>query len=264
MTLSVAKLWWSREEVSPGVTLISEPHIHLLLRANLWHVRGRDFDILVDAGNGAAPLRAALPDLLGERTVLVLTHTHVDHMGAAHEFAERWVHPVEAGMLAEPHGGAFLTAAGFGADAREMFVRAGYPPLPEVLLDALPCAGFDPAAHRLLGAPATRLLKEGDAVDLGDRRFEVLHVPGHSPGSIALWDAASGTLFAGDVVYDGPLIDEGPGTSLPDYRASFRKLRALPVEIVHAGHDPSFGRARLHAIMDEYEAKWDAAARGAR
>ena len=45
-------------------------------------------------------------------------------------------------------------------------------------------------------------------VDIGNRHFEVLHLPGHSPGSIGLWEEASGTLFSGDAVYDGPLLDE--------------------------------------------------------
>ena len=48
---------------------------------------------------------------------------------------------------------------------------------------------------------------EGDVIDLGDRAFEVLHLPGHSPGSIGLWDPAAGTLFSGDAIYDGPLLE---------------------------------------------------------
>jgi glyoxylase-like metal-dependent hydrolase (beta-lactamase superfamily II) len=42
-------------------------------------------------------------------------------------------------------------------------------------------------------------------IDTGDRHFEVLHLPGHSPGSIGLWEERSGTLFSGDAIYDGPL-----------------------------------------------------------
>ena len=259
MTLPVAQSWWSREEVSPGVTMISEPHVDVLLRANLWHVRGRDRDLLIDAGNGIATLRPAFPDLVGDaRTVLALTHTHVDHMGAAHEFAERWVHPIEAEKLADPGAGYSLFSEKFDPALKDMFVRAGYPPLPEIIVDALPWAGYDLASYGLVGAPATRLLHAGEVIDLGDRSFEVLHVPGHSPGSIALWDAATGTLFAGDVVYDGPLLYEGRGMSVPDYVASFEMLRALPVEMVHAGHDPSFGRARLHEIIDDYLRRWTA------
>ncbi len=66
-------------------------------------------------------------------------------------------------------------------------------------------------------APPTRLLDDGDVVDCGDRSFEVLHLPGHSPGSIGLWEAASGILFSGDAVYDGPLLDELDGSDIDDY-----------------------------------------------
>ena len=92
-------------------------------------------------------------------------------------------------------------------------------------------------------APATRLLADGDVVDLGDRAFEVLHLPGHSPGSIGLWEAATGVLFSGDAVYDGPLLDELDGSDVDGYVATMRRLRELPVTVVHAGHEPSFGRA---------------------
>ena len=51
-------------------------------------------------------------------------------------------------------------------------------------------------------------------VDIGNRHFEVLHLPGHSPGSIGLWEEASGTLFSGDAVYDGPLLDELPTSNI--------------------------------------------------
>jgi glyoxylase-like metal-dependent hydrolase (beta-lactamase superfamily II) len=96
------------------------------------------------------------------------------------------------------------------------------------------------------------LATEGDVVDLGDRAFEVLHLPGHSPGSIGLWEAKTGTLFSGDAIYDGPLLDEVPGANAATYVATMRRLRDLPVEVVHGGHDPSFGRARLVELVDAY------------
>ena len=89
-------------------------------------------------------------------------------------------------------------------------------------------------------------------VDIGNRHFEVLHLPGHSPGSIGLWEEASGTLFSGDAVYDGPLLDELPTSNIADYLATMGRLRELPVRIVHAGHDPSFGRDRLVELCDAY------------
>ena len=89
-------------------------------------------------------------------------------------------------------------------------------------------------------------------VDLGDRAFEVLHLPGHSPGSIGLWEAATGVLFSGDAVYDGPLLDELDGSDIEAYLATMDRLRQLPVTVVHGGHEPSFGRERLVEICERY------------
>ena len=98
-------------------------------------------------------------------------------------------------------------------------------------------------------------MSEGNIVDLGNRAFEVLHLPGHSPGSIGLWEAATGTLFSGDAIYDGPLLDEIDGSHIPTYIRTMKRLRELPVQIVHAGHDPSFGRQRLVELVDAYLGK---------
>jgi glyoxylase-like metal-dependent hydrolase (beta-lactamase superfamily II) len=82
--------------------------------------------------------------------------------------------------------------------------------------------------------------------------FEILHLPGHSPGSMGLWEASSGTLFSGDAIYDGPLLDELPGSDIETYVRTMRRLAKLPARIVHAGHDPSFDGARLRELAQEY------------
>ena len=100
------------------------------------------------------------------------------------------------------------------------------------------------------------MLDEGDAIDLGDRVFTVLHLPGHSPGSIGLWEEKSGVLFSGDAVYrDGPLLDQMPGSDVDAYLRTMERLRDLPVTSVHGGHDPSFGRRCLSAIVEDYLAR---------
>lgn len=256
--LPVAERCYHHEEVEPGITLIQEPHVDVLERSNLWHLRGRDRDLLIDGGMGIVPLRPSFPGLFAREPVAIATHTHLDHVGALHEFAERWAHPAEAGALAHPRP-ASLIAADMDPGLRRMFVAAGYPPLGEFLIEALPYPGYDLRAYRLHPAPATRLLEDGDVVDTGDRQFTVLHLPGHSPGGIALWEPATGTLFAGDVIYDGPLLYEGRGMGVGDYARSLRRLRDLPVRVVHAGHDPSFGRERMLEIIERYLARWGAA-----
>ncbi len=80
------------------------------------------------------------------------------------------------------------------------------------------------------------------------------------PGGIALWEAKTGTLFSGDTLYDGGLVDDLEHSDVADYAASLARLRALPVEVVHGGHCPSFGRARLHALVDAQFQAWDARA----
>ena len=256
--LPTADTWYDRLVVEPGVTMLREPHVDVLIRANMWHVRGRDRDLLIDGGMGIVALRPAFPDLFELRPVLaVASHTHVDHIGALHEFAERAVHAIEAEGLADPEPFP-LTSEDLDPAMRAIFVAAGYPPLGEFLIEALPHQWYDIGGYRQHPAPATRLLADGDMIDLGDRAFEVLLLPGHSPGGVALWEAASGTLFAGDVIYDGPLLYEGGGTDVGDYIASLRRLRPLPVRMVHAGHDDSFGADRMREIIDTYLARWGA------
>jgi glyoxylase-like metal-dependent hydrolase (beta-lactamase superfamily II) len=256
--LPVAPDWFRQQDMGGGLTLIVEPHVDVLMRANIWHLRGRDHDLLIDGGLGVAPLRPALPGLFaGRDTVALATHTHADHIGAIHEFEQRWVHPVEAASLASPRRGS-LISDDIPAETRQRFVAAGYPPLGPALVTAVPHAGYDLRSYALQGAEPTRLIEAGETVDLGDRRFRVLHVPGHSPGSIALFEEATGTLFAGDVIYDGPLLYRGPGMDIADYVSSFALLKSLPVAVVHAGHDDSFGKARLDAIIDGYLARWRA------
>jgi glyoxylase-like metal-dependent hydrolase (beta-lactamase superfamily II) len=77
----------------------------------------------------------------------------------------------------------------------------------------------------------------------------VLHLPGHSPGSIALLDEATCTPFSGDAVYDGIIVDTTPFAHVPTYR---RTMRHLPVRVVHGGHRESFGRDRFVEVCDAY------------
>jgi glyoxylase-like metal-dependent hydrolase (beta-lactamase superfamily II) len=202
----------------------------------MWHVRGRDRSRLFDSGLGVVSLVEQFPWLAARPLLAVMSHTHFDHIGNAHEFAERACHPAEAAILAAPDAVATLASR---YATLEMF-------------ESLPPGGFDPANYRVLPAPATRLVEAGDVIDLGDRHFTVIHVPGHSPGSIALWEAASGVLLSGDAVYDGPLIDDAYHSNAADYRDTMRRMRELPVRVVHGGHYPSFGRDRFRTLIDDY------------
>ena len=65
-------------------------------------------------------------------------------------------------------------------------------------------------------------------IDLGDRALTVLHLPGHTPGEIGLWEETTRTLFSGDCVYEsGVLLDELPESNIADYVLSMERLRDL-------------------------------------
>jgi glyoxylase-like metal-dependent hydrolase (beta-lactamase superfamily II) len=189
--------------------------------------------------------------LLEKPLTAVATHTHVDHAGGHHEFDDCLVHVLEAERLQNPQGRSALHTRDEPPEELAKLRAAGYE-VGEELITALPHPGYDVEAFRRRPARPTRIVEEGHVLDLGDRRFEILHLPGHSPGSIGLWEAVTGTLFSGDAIYDGPLLDEIPGADIEAYLRTMERLRALPARVVHAGHDPSFGRERLIELADAY------------
>ena len=65
-----------------------------------------------------------------------------------------------------------------------------------LFVTALP-TGFAAGSFRQQPCAQVTEIDEGDVIDLGDRAFEVLHLPGHSPGSIGLWDPGPGRCSAG-------------------------------------------------------------------
>ena len=253
MGFQIADKWFEFRRIDDDITLIWEPHVVPLIRCNIWHVRGRDRDLLIDTGLGMASLKAAARHLFEKKLTAVATHAHYDHVGGFHEFEDRMIHSAEARKVAAGNA-ASLYGAGKEDALLESIRAAGYDVPPE-LFTAVPNGGYDPRSYQVLPAPAMHTVEEGDMVDIGDRQFEILHLPGHSPGSIGLWEATTGVLFSGDAIYDGPLLDELPGSDIEAYVATMKRLRQLPVSVVHAGHEPSFGRARLRELCDAYLVK---------
>lgn len=252
--IPVADRWFETQRIDDDITLLWEPHVIPLMRCNIWHVRGTSRDLMIDTGMGIASLKDAARHLLDKQVTAVATHTHADHIGSHCEFEHCLVHKAEADNLKAPTERGTLLYSDFSREEVVKIRVAGYD-IDGDLITALPNAGYDLRSYRIRPANVTEIVDEGDTVDIGNRRFEVLHLPGHSPGSIGLWEAASGTLFSGDALYDGPLLDEIDGADIPTYVKTMKRLRELPVRVVHAGHDPSFGRERLVELCDAYLAK---------
>lgn len=232
METATPDTWYETRAVDDDVTYIGEPFIKEFYRCNVWHVRGRDKHMLVDSGMGVVSLREHVPLVTEKPCVAVASHTHFDHIGCHHEFEERLVHAKEAPVMAKP------TRKNTYADTY----------VTDDIFTKLPPGPYSSAEYTVREAPATRTIDDGDIIDLGDRVFEVIHTPGHSVGEIMLWEAATGILFSGDMIYDGPLVDD----DIPAYVESMKRIYDLPVITVHGGHFPSFDGNRYRALIRAY------------
>ncbi|MFZ7110408.1 MAG: MBL fold metallo-hydrolase [Desulfatiglandales bacterium] len=101
------------------------------------------------------------------------------------------------------------------------------------------------------------LLREGN-IQIGDMDFRVIHAPGHSPGSIALYWSEKKVLFSGDVIFSRGIgrtdLPGGNGNALKD---SIKALSQLDVEILLPGHgDMVLGREQVKANFNEIERVW--------
>lgn len=240
MTNNIASDWYETKKVSDDLYLIREKHVAPWLRCNMWLIKGRDRNLLVDSGMGVSPLKPYLMALTQTPLAAVMTHCHFDHVGGSHEFDERWGHRACAHEYLDPMG--CFERTGGGA-----FVRAE-------TFSVLPFDGFSFESYEVRPAPLTGYLDEGDVLDLGNRSFQVLSLPGHSPDSIALWESKTGTLFSGDAVYDGDLFDSLYHSDPEAYRESLERLEGLPIQVVHGGHFRSFGKDRMITIIERYRA----------
>lgn len=229
--------WFSKEVISDRVTRIYEPHVHKFFQANMFHVVGKDADLVIDFGMGLADLRSALDIPVSKPVLAVATHVHVDHVGSFHEFETRLGHAAEAEVFAHmPDGGTLA----------DYFRKQ-----PGALTAAAP-SGVTAEACRVSPAPLTRVLVENDVIDIGDASYTILHLPGHSAGSIGLLAQKTGEFFSGDAIYEGGLVDDLPGCNIEAYKTTMRRLAALDVDIVHGGHGVMFDKDRLHEIAAAY------------
>jgi hydroxyacylglutathione hydrolase len=168
--------------------------------------------IIIDPGAEAKLILSTVNDLGMTVSLILVTHTHIDHIGA--------LAPVKEGTGAKFAIHEAEATAGLGMFSRMLSSMSGgsfnQPPKPD------------------------RLLKDGDTIDIDDLSLTVLHTPGHSPGGISLY--GHGILFSGDTLFNcGIGRTDFPGCSYEQIMDSIKnKLMTLPDEtIVYPGHGPA-------------------------
>ena len=236
---SVQQPWFQTDRIQDDLYCITEPHYTWENRANLWLVKGRDSDLLIDTGLGVSSLKLYLAELLYKPLKVVASHVHFDHSGSCHEFEQVFIHQNEHEALCGGDQQLILSAPEIG------FV-------PDSDFEFIPYQGFSASNYEVKACPHAQAIQHGDIIDLGDKAFEVLHLPGHSSGSIGLYNSRSQTFFSGDVVYDGELLDNLEDSVVADYIESMEKLLQLKTDEVRPGHYHSFDRRRLQELVTQY------------
>ena len=168
--------------------------------------------IIIDPGDEAEAILGRVADLELDIKLIILTHGHIDHVGALKAVKE--TSGAEMAIHAD--------------DAKSLRGLRGF--LQSVLV---------PGLSYPVPPPPERLLQDGDSLDVSDLHFKVLHTPGHTPGGICL--LGEGVVFSGDTLFNyGIGRTDLPGGSYHRLMESIRtRLLVLPDNtIVYPGHGP--------------------------
>ncbi len=214
--------WFEVYRLTPGTYAIYEPY--QFQEAISYLVVGREKAVLVDTGNGIGRIRDVAAGLTRLPISVVLTHEHADHFGGAHAFEHVAMFDLSTAVERVRQGVP-------NASARRSITGDNvWKPLPK---------GVDPATWSVPPAEPDVRLTDGATVDLGGRRLEVIHTPGHTPGSISLLDRGERLLFTGDHFYPGPLYLHSAAADLGAFQRSNDRLAARVGEYDHVlgGHN---------------------------
>jgi glyoxylase-like metal-dependent hydrolase (beta-lactamase superfamily II) len=161
---------------------------------------------VVDPGGDLNRIEAAIREQSVQVEKILLTHGHVDHAAGADELRERLGVPIEGPHLAD-----------------------------KFLLDSLPETAANYGLGEARAVTPDRWLDQGDAVTVGDLGFDILHCPGHSPGSVVFVSRDARFALVGDVVFKGSV----GRTDLPGGNHE-QLIRAIKEKVLPLGDDVAF------------------------
>jgi glyoxylase-like metal-dependent hydrolase (beta-lactamase superfamily II) len=220
--------WFEVNEIEEGIWCIGEPyHVE---NVNSYLILGDGKGLLIDTGLGISNIKNVVEQITPDPVEVVNTHSHYDHVGDNHRFDKIAIHKDEARQLER----------GRNPKTLQQFVE------PQMFKKEPP-KDFDPQTYSIEPSKAHRQLKDGDSLTVGNRTLRIVHTPGHSPGSICLWEESRGLLFTGDTIYDGPLYAQLPHSNFDDYIRSLSSLCSLVPKVNKVL--PSHGRTPLDPMI---------------
>jgi hydroxyacylglutathione hydrolase len=190
--------YFAVQDLGEGTFAIGEPRYYQQNYSYL--IIGMTRALLFDAGSGTRDISGVVAHLTTLPVTVVVSHLHFDHFGGISPFEH-------VAMIDLPQTRADVSGGVFRPKRYEYMG----------LVDGL-------------AAPSVRVgewLKPKSIIDLGGRSLEVLSTPGHTPTSVALFDAQNKRVFIGDFIYPTTLYAFLPGASLSAYQATARTLLSL-------------------------------------
>ncbi len=222
--------YFTTELVDADTVAIGEPRYYQQNYSYL--LRGHDRALLYDSGPGLRDLTPVVRDLTDLPVTATCSHLHYDHIGNLTRFeaVELLDHPAYRAAM---RGDVLVPPARLHLGALERL------PPPRVHVDGW--------------------YRAGTTVDLGGRRLQVLHLPGHTSDGMALHDADRNQLFVGDFAFPGGIFAFVPTSDLADYEAALRTVLdliddATTILVAHTGRVeaatvPVMARADLARLL---------------
>ncbi|MFX0182433.1 MAG: MBL fold metallo-hydrolase [Candidatus Hodarchaeota archaeon] len=227
----------SSTKEKPSIYALQEPgHSEEVIS---YLVLGFENGVLDDTGMGIGNIKKVVDQFTSSSIKVINTHSHWDHIGGNHLFQEIGIHHAEAKNLNLGVSNSFLKT-----QMEKKNLKRSLP------------FNFNLDDNSIPPCKPTRLLQDGDNYNLNDYTLEVIHTPGHSPGSICLWNNDKGHLFTGDCIYQGPLFAHLPGSNLQDYFLSIKKLSKLlgAVETIFPAHNQCpLDHSFLEEVVEGFE-----------
>ena len=204
------QLWFEVYRIDSGIYAIYEPGQFEEAISTL--ILGEKKAALIDTGCGIGDIKALVEEFTDLSVLVVNTHTHNDHIAQNYLFDEVAVFddPVSRKRAKE----------GYDHEKMSHLLAEGmtWKPLPEE---------FDSNTYHVPPFKVTWWLKDSDVIDLGEKRLEVIHTPGHSPDSVCLLDKDARLLWTGDLFYTGAIYTYLPGGDIDTFIESYRKIISL-------------------------------------
>jgi glyoxylase-like metal-dependent hydrolase (beta-lactamase superfamily II) len=209
--------WITVEKIDNNTFAISEyKHFE---QTHAYLIIGNRRAALVDTGLGVVNICEIVKNLTNLPIFVIITHAHWDHIGGLKYFENYYIHKFDAswtnGNFPLPLSTVKRELTKFLCEFPKEFCLQNY---------------------EIFTGPPTKILTDGDEIDIGDRILKVVHTPGHSPGHICIFEANSGYLFSGDLIYSGTLDIFYESTDPEDFAKSVQKIADLPVKKLLPAH----------------------------